>query len=501
MTQPATRPGLLLGILLAGQFMAILDVAVVNVAAATVRTDLSATGAQVQLVVAGYTITYAVALITGARLGHRLGPGAVFQAGLALFTVASLACGLAWSTGALIGLRFAQGVGAALLVPQVLSLIQRHFSGADRIRALGRYAAVIAGASVVGQVVGGLLVSADLWGTGWRPVFLVNVPVGVGLLVLARRHLPRERGDRSRGLDPGRPGHPVAGRPAAGGHPLVLGHEEHWPLWGWLALAGSVPAVAAFVAVERRAGAPLVPMAVLATPGIGVALVALFLTMSAYGGFLFTTALHLQGGLGYPAARAGATFVVAAVCFGTASLNWRRLPARWYPALPSAGLAVGALGLLGTALGVRDGTGLGAAFWLGQVAFGLGFGCAFAPLMTRALARVPVPRAADASGLLTTMTQLAQVIGVASFGTGYLAGHPSGPALAGVAVVESLAALLAAAVLLPLRRRYSVGISPAGPMAASDGGRDRISAATARTSSTLTASTAASKASTDSSSA
>jgi MFS family permease len=499
MTQPATRPGLLLGILLAGQFMAILDVAVVNVAAATVRTDLSATGAQVQLVVAGYTIAYAVALITGARLGDRLGPGAVFQAGLALFTVASLACGLAWSTGALIGLRFAQGVGAALLMPQVLSLIQRHFSGADRIRALGRYAAVIAGASVVGQVVGGLLVSADLWGTGWRPVFLVNVPVGVGLLVLARRHLPRERGDRSRGLDPG-------GLVTLSLAvlllvvPLVLGHEEHWPLWGWLALAASVPAFAAFVAVERRARAPLVPMAVLAAPGIGVALVALFLTMSAYGGFLFTTALHLQGGLGYPAARAGATFVVAAVCFGTASLNWRRLPARWYPALPSAGLAVGALGLVGTALGVRDGTGLGAAFWLGQVAFGLGFGCAFAPLMTRALARVPVPRAADASGLLTTMTQLAQVIGVASFGTGYLAGHPSGPALAVVAAVEGLAALLAAAVLLPLRRRYSVGISPAGPMAASDGGRDRISAATARTSSTLTASTAASSASTDSSS-
>ncbi|HVU92437.1 MAG TPA: MFS transporter, partial [Jatrophihabitans sp.] len=223
------RPGAILTVLLLGQFMAILDVSIVNVAAPTLRADLHASGAGLQLSVAGYTITYAVLLITGARLGDRIGHGYAFRYGLVGFTLASLACGLAPNTGTLIAFRMVQGAGAALMMPQVMSLIQRTFDGTARARALSLYSAVIAGGAVVGQVLGGVIVSADLFGTGWRPVFLVNVPIGVALSLLAVRDLPADRGQRNRGLDP-------AGVVTLSAAvlllvvPLVLGHEEHWPV-------------------------------------------------------------------------------------------------------------------------------------------------------------------------------------------------------------------------------------------------------------------------------
>lgn len=265
-TGTVRRPpaGLLLGIILTGQFMALLDVFIVNVAAPTIRTDLHASGAGLQLVVAGYTVSYAVLLITGARLGDLLGHRRAFLAGLALFTASSLACGLASSTGELTGFRVVQGAGSALMIPQVLSLIQRNFTGERRLRALSVYAAVLASGAALGQSLGGVLVSADLFGTGWRPVFLVNVPIGLAMLLLAPRVIPRDRPgepERRRGLD--LPGLVLLGAAVTLlTVPLVLGQEEGWPLWGWICLAASVVLLAAFVALEARlargGGAPLV---------------------------------------------------------------------------------------------------------------------------------------------------------------------------------------------------------------------------------------------------
>src|SRR5256714_2562156 len=252
---PTRGNGVLLATILFGQFMAILDVSIVNVAVPTIHLDLHASGAALQLVVAGYTIAYAVLLITGARLGDRLGHRRVFLLGLATFTAASLACGLATSTGALIGFRLVQGAGAALMVPQVLSLIQRLFTGAARARAFGLYAAVIAGAAVIGQVAGGALVGADIGGTGWRPVFLVNVPIGILLTVAAYRLLPADRGEPGRGFD-------LAGVATLAAAvllfvvPLVLGHEEHWPVWGWVSLGASAVLFGLFALVERRGHRP-----------------------------------------------------------------------------------------------------------------------------------------------------------------------------------------------------------------------------------------------------
>ncbi|GLY76660.1 MFS transporter [Actinoallomurus iriomotensis] len=443
------RLGRLLTIILAGQFMAILDVSVVNVAAPTIRTDLHASGAGLQLVIAGYTIAYAVLLITGARLGDRLGHRAAFQAGLTVFTAASLACGLAGGTGMLIGFRFVQGVGAALMVPQVMSLIQRNFTGAARARALSVYGAVLAGGSVVGQVVGGLLVSADLFGTGWRPVFLVNVPIGVVLLVAGARTLPGDRGEQDRGLDlPGLVS--LAAATLLFVVPLVLGHEEDWPLWGWLMLGGSVVVFALFVVAQRRASAPLIPGRVAGAPGMRAGLVTIFLCMGTFGGFLFSVALHLQGGLGYSPLRAGLFFIPGAGGFALASLNWRRAPARWHRPMIPAALVVAGLGYLGLEVFESGGVGFEVAMGLA----GLGLGAAFSPLLAVALSHVAVADAADASGLLVMTNQLGQVVGVATFGTLFLSvAPPTGHALTVTCVALAVTAAVGACCATPLLRR------------------------------------------------
>jgi MFS family permease len=412
-----------LAIVLTGQFMAVLDASVVNVAAPSIHTSLHASGAGLQLVIAGYVVTYAVLLVTGARLGDILGYRAMFLGGLALFTLASLGCGLAGSTGLLVALRFVQGVGAAAMIPQVLSLIQRSFPGPARARPMRLYAAVLAGGAVAGQVIGGLLVSADLWGSTWRPVFLLNVPIGVLLMIGGSRLLPPGRGERGRGLDPA--GLAIL-TPAvlALVLPLVLGQSGHWPAWGWACLAASGLGFAAFTLVERRVaaagGSPLIPGRVLRLPGVAMGIAALFAVMAVFGGFFFTLALHLQGGLGDSALRAGLTFAPAGLAFALVSLNWQRIGGRGQLALITGGFAANAAGLLALAFLLRDGGDGGAALYLALAAVGAGMAASFSPLMTAVLMRVPVHDAADATGVIVTVNQLALVIGVATFGTLYL---------------------------------------------------------------------------------
>ncbi|MFH8937274.1 MFS transporter [Streptomyces griseosporeus] len=458
----------LLALVLAAQFMALLDVFIVNVAAPTIGSDLHASGADLQLVIAGYTITYSVLMITGARLGDRLGHARVHLAGLALFTAASLACGLAQGADELIVFRLVQGAGSALMIPQVLSLIQRTFTGEGRARALGVYSAVLAVGAAAGQVLGGILVDADLFGTGWRPVFLVNVPVGAVLLLLGPRVLPlggaAER-ERSRGLD-------VPGLLLLGGAvslltvPLVLGQEEDWPLWSWLSLASSAVVFALFCGYEsrlaRRGGAPLIAPRVLRHPGMGLSVLRILAAMAVNGGFLFALTLHVQGGLGYSALRAGLTFAPTAVVFGVVGLTWRRWPASWQRALIPAGFVVAALGVTGVGLSFHGGGEGGAGLYLAFAGVGVGLALGFGPTLTRALATVRPEDAADASGLLATVTQLGQLIGVAAFGTLFLnrlesLGSPQAYTSAEALLTCTLALAAAAAVGavsgLVLRRR------------------------------------------------
>ncbi|WP_186778020.1 MFS transporter [Streptomyces salinarius] len=417
------RSNLMLVVLLGSVFMALLDSTIVNVATPTIRTDLDTTGSALQLIVSGYTVAYATLLVTGARLGARNGYRAAFLFGLVTFTVASLACGLAPTAGLLIGARVVQGVGAALMMPQVYSLIQLTFEGAARARALSLYAAVIGLGVVVGQVVGGVLVSADLFGTGWRPVFLINVPIGAVLLIAGLRLLPPGRPARPKSLD-------IPGLVTLTAAllllvvPLVMGHDRDWPLWMQVSLIVSVPMFAVFAlterAVARRGGDPLIPGRVLKTPGLVPGASANFFTMAGYAGFLFAFSQHMQTALGESATRTGLTFAPLALGVAGGSLTWQKVPARLHRPMIAVACLVAALGYCGIGFAMRSG-GDGGAGLLGlQLVVGIGMGYITSPLLTVALAQVKPADAADASGVMTTGAQVAQVLGVATYGSVYL---------------------------------------------------------------------------------
>jgi MFS family permease len=476
-----TRSGVVLAIVLTGQIMAIIDTNIVNVAVPSMHATLGASGAGLQLIVAGYTIAYAVLLVTGARLGDILGHRRMFLVGTALFTLASLGCGLAPTTGALIALRFIQGVGAATMIPQVLSLIQRSYTApGPRARAMSLYATVISGGAVLGQVLGGLLVSADVFGSSWRPVFLVNVPVGLAVLAFGRL-LPAGRFDGVRTLD--LPGLAVL-TPAvlALVLPLVLGQPLGWPLWGWLLLAASVVLFALLGRVEHRVatrgGQPILPRSLLALPGMIAGLGGLFASMVVFGGWLFGLALELQDGLGDSPLRAGLTFVPCGVAFAIVSLNWRRLPVRYHERLPMIGFVVTGAGLVWSGLLLHSGGTGGLWLYVALAVSGGGMAGAFGALMGRVLSRVPVAIAADASGVIVTVNQLGIVVGIATFGSLYLnlAGRlpasahqlsafavTSGHAYLAVAV--ALAALAVAGATLALVHGRAVAVAAAAATA------------------------------------
>jgi MFS family permease len=431
----AAGPWLMLILLLAGQFMALLDVTITNVAMPTIGRSLHASGAALQLVVAGYTVSYAVLLITGARLGALRGRRRLFLTGVSVFTVSSLACGLAPAAAVLIGARFVQGAGAAAMVPQIISVIQARFSGAARARALSAYSAVLAAGFAAGQVLGGVIVSANLLGAQWRPVFLVNVPIGLAVLILVPRVVPADgapaAGPASR-LD-------LAGLAVAVPAlflivlPLVLGHQEGWPWWVPAGIVTGVALGAVFVGVERRVsaagGAPLLNLRVLRSPGIVPGLAAIVAIMVAYGGFLFSLSLDLQSGLGDSALRAGLTFAPSAAAFGLCGFCWRRLPERIHHRLAPAGCVLAAVAEVALAADLRSGTHGGPLLPVILLVLGGALGAGYSPLVTHALAQVPLADAADASGLLTTAVQLGQVIGVAVFGSVFLAlASHAGPA-------------------------------------------------------------------------
>ena len=195
---PGTLPTVL-----AGVFMTILDFFIVNVAIPAIQRDLHAGPAQVEWVIAGYGLAYGSGLILGGRLGDLLGRRRVFVVGLALFTLASVACGLAPDAGSLIAARVVQGGSAALLAPQVLAILRTTYHGPAQVRAVNAYALTMGLAAVFGQLVGGLLIEADLFGLGWRACFLINAPIGVAALLLARRVVPESRAADGVRLDVG----------------------------------------------------------------------------------------------------------------------------------------------------------------------------------------------------------------------------------------------------------------------------------------------------------
>jgi EmrB/QacA subfamily drug resistance transporter len=413
----------MLAVLLLGQFMGLLDVTIVNVAMPTIGADLHASGASLQMVVGGYTVAYAMLLITGARLGDLHGRRRMYLVGAIVFTLASLICGIAPNSATLITARFVQGAGAAVMVPQIISVIQMRFEGRARAKALSAYGVTLSIGALAGLILGGVLVNANVLHASWRPAFLVNVPLGIILVALVPRLVPADEPRGTRRLD-------FAGLAIAVPAvvlvvlPLVLGHEAGWPAWTFACVVAGIVLAGVFVLVERsfaaRGGDALLNLAVLRARGMVPGLVALICMQVAYGGFMFTLALHLQEGLGDGALRAGLTFVPVAAVFGLVGFYWRVLPAPIHAALPLAGLAICVLGYLGISAAFHDGGKGSPLLWTALVVCGAGLGLTLSPLLAQALVHVPAANAADASGVLTTTMQLGQVIGVAVFGTVYL---------------------------------------------------------------------------------
>jgi MFS family permease len=430
---PDGRAWMMLAVLLLGQFMGLLDVFVVNVAMPVIGVGLHASGASLQMVVGGYTMAYAMLLITGARLGDLYGRRRMYQLGVIVFTVSSLICGFAPDIAVLIVFRLVQGAGAAVMVPQIISVIQTKFTRKARATALSAYAVVLCSGSVVGMIVGGVLVNANLFGATWRPVFLINVPIGLALALLVPRYVAPDQPRATRRLD-------LRGLVVATLSvflivlPLILGHELGWPVWTYLAIAAGLLLAALFVRIERReaagGGDPLLALDVLRSAGIVSGMVTLACMATTYGGLLFIFTLHLQEGLGYGALRTGLTYVPYATATGLAAYYWRRIPDRAQFLIPPVALAICAIGYLLLAAAIHGG-GAGALMWVALVITGIGQGFTLSPVIAKSLVHVPLNRAGDASGLLSTTLQLASVVGVAVFGTVYLSldklsgAHPS----------------------------------------------------------------------------
>ena len=332
--------GWLLGVLLVAPFMGQADATIANVATPSIHADLGASGAALELVIGGYLIAFAALMITGARLGQSHGYRRVFLFGVGLFSLASLLCGLAPSPVVLVLARVLQGAGAALMLPQTLTGIQLTFTGESRARAIALYAIALSTGAVAGQILGGALISANIAGTAWRPIFLINAPIGAAAIAAGLRYLPVDEPRAGRRLD-------LAGVVTLSATllfvvlPLVLGRSQGWPAWTWASLAASAPAFLAFLAVERRIiarhGSPLVNLHVLARPAVAWALLTLLSATGTYYALLFILAQYLQRGLADTPFVSGLTLVPWVAAFGIAGQVVRRRPPWMMPRAPAAG--------------------------------------------------------------------------------------------------------------------------------------------------------------------
>lgn len=429
---PVGRQGPMLVVLLSAWFMAQFDFFVVNVAAPSLQRELGAGPAALQLIVGGYIFAYAGGMITGGRLGDLYGYRRMFVGGVIAFTVASLLCGIAAEPAQLVVARLVQGCTAAMMVPQVLAVITSVFPAESRSRALGWYGAAGGLGSIAGQVLGGLLVTADLFGLGWRVIFLINLPVGVVATVLAVRLLPRRTPAHRARLDPlGAVG--IAATLALLLVPLVLGHEAGWPAWMWICMAGAPSAGAVTIAWQRRLGAhggqPILEMSLfkIGSYVAGVAAAAAFLAY--FASFMFTLTLLLQEGFGLSAFHAGLAFAPMGVLFSGTALAGSRLVRRYglRVVVFGAALTVVSLLLLAVRLYVAEAD-AGLAWIIVLIGLaGSGNGLVIPHLIGVALVGVRPHQAGVGSGILTTAQQFAGSAGIAVIGTVFFtvaAAHP-----------------------------------------------------------------------------
>lgn len=419
-TMRSAAPWAALFVMVAAAFMDLLDSTIVQVALPSMETNLHATDADLQWFSASYTLAFALTLITSARLGDMFGRKRTFLTGLVAFVLASLAVALSVNTGMLIGFRAVQGVAAALMLPQVLTFIQVEFDEKAKPKAFATYGMLLAVASASGPLLGGLLIQANIFGWDWRTIFLVNVPIGVAALVAGLRIIPESKPATRPRFDPAGLAL-IALALLAVFYPLIQGRYLGWPTWSFIMLACALPLLAAFFLVQaresRRHGSPLIDLSLFAhrSSGIGLLIALLFFGTTSY---FFVLTLHLQLGLGYTPFHAGVTFLAFSIGTIFGSMLASPLGAKLGRGAVAIAAAIMVASMIGMIL-VINGQGADLNGWAlaaPQSGAGLAFGIASGTLATIVLIRVAPERAAAASGVVNTVTQLGSVTAIAIIG-------------------------------------------------------------------------------------
>ncbi|THV41786.1 MFS transporter [Glycomyces buryatensis] len=407
--------------ILAATLLNLLDASIVNVAAPSIRTELGGTAATLQWLAAGYTLPLAIGLLTGGRLGDMFGRKRVLMVGLVGFLVASLACGLAGSIELLLAARVLQGAFAAVMVPQCFGLIRDMF-GRELGKAYALFGPMIGLATIGGPIAAGLLVDVDLFSTGWRSIFLINLPLGLAALVLGAKILP-SGAPTAKGLKLDLGGALIA---AAGMClllvPLVEGHESGWPAWSLVMLVASVPVLGLFAVNQvkraRSGKIALIELSVFAkrsyTSGVGFCVV----FFGSITGFSLAVGLFLQLGLGFSPLKASlamAAWAIGAFIGSGASAGLA----------PKLGRKVLHIGLIGMAVGLAvlffqfggDAAPGPWALFPALLVYGIGMGLIFVPLFGIIVGDLEDHEIGSASGLLESFQQGAAALGVAGLGT------------------------------------------------------------------------------------
>ncbi|PXX59858.1 EmrB/QacA subfamily drug resistance transporter [Nocardia tenerifensis] len=464
----ATVPWTPVSVVMIGMFMAILDSYIVVVAGPAIRADLGASEGQLQWILAGYQLSYAVLMITGGRFADMYGRKRIFLLGAVVFTLSSIVCAAAQSPGPLIAARVVQGLGAALMVPQVFAMIAVLVPEHARHRVFGVLGVVIGLATIGGQLIGGLLIGADLFGSQWRGVFWVNVPIGVLTILLAVKYVPESRVAAARKLD-------VPGVLALSAalllltFPLIQGREAGWPWWTFACFAASAVAFAVFVAaeraVDRAGGEPLVRLALFGQRSFAVGIVLVLCVYAFLTSYYLALSISMQDGLGLSALGSGLVYAPAATTFFVFSMVAGRLVPKYGRRVLEVGAIVVASGYLAMAVVLSCGPEISAALVIPILMWqSVGGGLLITPMLNTVLSGVDPASVGTASGALSTAQQVGGALGVAVIGAVFFAAFrpetDGAAAAAGHAfAMSSVATFLLATVatvlvfLLPVRAK------------------------------------------------
>jgi len=444
-----------LAIVLIADVMDLLDSTITVIAAPTISAGLHGGPELIKWLGASYALSLGVLLVTGGRLGDRYGRRRTFLIGIAGFTAASLACGLAWDPASIIVARLIQGAFGALLIPQGFGILGSVFPREHIGKAFSTFGPILGLSAVGGPLLAGVLIDANLFGLSWRPMFLINIVLGVAGLVAGLRLLPRDRGDASVRID-------VAGSALLAGTMLGLlfglieGSTSGWTALPIAAMAAGLACFAAFCQRQRTAVAPLIKPSLLRNRGFTAGLIVGLVVFAAIGGLIYAVSLYLQRGLGYSPLRAAVVgFAPVAAGLVIASVASMNLLGRLGRKLTLAGIVVTVAGVGWLLLLVTGSTPTAASLAPAMTVIGLGMGATFATIYDIAIGDIDPAEAGSASGSLSSIQQLANAIGPAIITTIYFdavsggQGHAMSVSLGAVIGIGVLSAL--AVPLLPRR--------------------------------------------------